>query len=81
MGKTTWGEKHPILSGVEICHKHIPDPILTSSKAISILVNSEAYPQAWAAQRSADITPQGRDSLTGKQQGIRKDVLKCLMIW
>lgn len=31
VGKTTWGKKHPILSGVEICHKHIPHPILTLS--------------------------------------------------
>lgn len=38
--KTTWGEKHPILSGVEICHKRIPDSIVTLSRAISILVNS-----------------------------------------
>lgn len=33
--KTSWqnrlGEKHPILSGVEICHKHIPHPILILS--------------------------------------------------
>lgn len=34
VGKTTWRKKHPILSGVEICHKHIPDSILTSSQAI-----------------------------------------------
>lgn len=36
VGKTTWGEKHPPLSGVE----HIPPSVVTLSWAISILVNS-----------------------------------------
>lgn len=43
VGKNHFGKKHPILSGVEICHKHIPDSILTSSQAISILVNTAVY--------------------------------------
>lgn len=30
VGKNRLGKKHPILSGVEICHKHIPHPILIS---------------------------------------------------
>ena len=44
LGKKKRKRNHPILSGVEISHKHIPDLILTSSQAISILVNTVAYP-------------------------------------